>query len=94
MYAAFGSHCDRPEYWPWIFAFEAQSLKIRTFWTTPSFICEPPLRISWLSLLPAVLSCKHLPHAGPPHIPAVLLCPALGSEYDSAEKEWIYLQHT
>ena len=39
--AAFGSHCDRPEYWPWIFAFEAQSLKISTFWTTPSFICEP-----------------------------------------------------
>ena len=41
VYAAFGSHCDRPQYWPWIFAFEAQSLKIRTFWTTPSFICEP-----------------------------------------------------
>ena len=40
IYAAFGSHCDRPEYWPWIFAFEADTLKVRTFWTAPSFICE------------------------------------------------------
>ena len=50
VYAAFGSHCDRPQYWPWIFAFEAKSLKISTFWTSPSFICKTlcplPLRYS------------------------------------------------
>ena len=40
IYAAFGSHCDRPPYWPWIFAFEAKTLKISSFWTTPSFICK------------------------------------------------------
>ena len=43
IYAAFGSHCDRPPYWPWIFAFEAKTLKISSFWTTPSFICNTSL---------------------------------------------------
>jgi hypothetical protein len=56
VYAAFGSHCDRPEYWPWIFAFEADTLKVRTFWTSPSFICEP-LSLLEHPMLPCCLLC-------------------------------------
>ena len=39
MYAAFGSHCDRPPYYPWLFAFDAKTLAISSFWTTPVLIC-------------------------------------------------------
>ena len=39
VYAAFGSHCDRPPYYPWLFAFDAKTLAISSFWTTPVLIC-------------------------------------------------------
>ncbi|EIE18213.1 hypothetical protein COCSUDRAFT_68343 [Coccomyxa subellipsoidea C-169] len=38
VYAAYGSHCDRPPYFPWLFAFSAKSLEIKHFWTSPIFI--------------------------------------------------------
>ncbi|KAK9907714.1 hypothetical protein WJX75_008634 [Coccomyxa subellipsoidea] len=38
VYAAFGSHCDRPPYFPWLFAFSSKSLAIEHFWTSPIFI--------------------------------------------------------
>lgn len=41
IYAAFGSHCDRPAYYPFIFAFDAKSLAINSFWTSPVLICAP-----------------------------------------------------
>jgi hypothetical protein len=41
VYAAFGSHCDRPPYYPFLFAFDARTLAIRSFWTTPVLICAP-----------------------------------------------------
>ena len=39
VYAAFGSHCDRPPYFPWLFAFSADTLAIEHFWTSATFIC-------------------------------------------------------
>lgn len=41
VYAAFGSHCDRPPYFPWLFAFNAKTLAIDYFWTSAIFICAP-----------------------------------------------------
>ncbi|BDA47795.1 hypothetical protein COCOBI_11-0520 [Coccomyxa sp. Obi] len=38
VYAAFGSHCDRPPYFPWLFAFSAKTLAIEHFWTSAIFI--------------------------------------------------------
>ncbi|KAK9845947.1 hypothetical protein WJX81_006724 [Elliptochloris bilobata] len=35
VYTAFGSHCDRPPYLPFLFAFDAKTLAINSFWTSP-----------------------------------------------------------
>ena len=37
VYAAFGSHCGAPPYYPWIFAFDAYTLQLTNTYT------EPPL---------------------------------------------------
>ena len=39
VYAAFGSHCDRPPYYPFLFAFDARTLAIKSFWTSPVLVC-------------------------------------------------------
>eukprot|EP00884_Botryococcus_braunii_P022459 jgi/Botrbrau1/8898/Bobra.0148s0015.1 len=38
VYVAFGSHCDRPPYYPWIFAYNATTVTVKHFWTSPIFL--------------------------------------------------------
>ena len=42
VYAAFGSHCGAPPYYPWIFAFDAYTLQLTNTYTEPPMSMPGP----------------------------------------------------